>query len=140
MTRSLPNIDFPEGFYSWYNEKHWSNETQTIRLIDDVLHIFLHVQFYIWDKVFKSGLSKFCGRQHLKNLKAVFHKIYLVHSWILCPIYSSTYAAEKALPHKQKILLIWDSFKTQSTTKLEETYASYGIETVMVPKNMTHLL
>ena len=22
-----------------------------------------------WDKVFKSGLSKFCGRQHLKNLK-----------------------------------------------------------------------
>ena len=48
-----------------------------------------------WDKVFKSGLSKFCGRQPLKNfrgygllwnfLKAVFHKIYLVHSWILCP-------------------------------------------------------
>ena len=44
----------------------------------------------IWDKVFKSGLSKFCGRQSLKNfegiwsalnfLKAVFHKIYLVHS------------------------------------------------------------
>ena len=45
-----------------------------------------------WDKVFKSGLSKFCGRQPLKNfkgygsrpyslkfLKAVFHKIYLVH-------------------------------------------------------------
>ena len=32
----------------------------------------------IWDKVFKSGLSKF--------LKAVFHKIYLVHSWILCLI------------------------------------------------------
>ena len=55
-------------------------------------------------------------------------------------IYSSTYAAEKALPHKQKILLIWDSLKTQSTTKLEDTYASYGIETVMVPKNMTHLL
>ena len=23
----------------------------------------------IWDKVFKSGLSKFCGRQPLKNLK-----------------------------------------------------------------------
>ena len=23
----------------------------------------------IWDKVFKSGLSKFCGRQHLKKFK-----------------------------------------------------------------------
>ena len=26
-------------------------------------------QQYIWDKVFKSELSKFCGRQSLKNLK-----------------------------------------------------------------------
>ena len=23
---------------------------------------------YIWDKVFKNGPSKFCGRQRLKNL------------------------------------------------------------------------
>ena len=48
----------------------------------------------------KSGLSKFCGRRPLKNLKrhgllkqtipsnflkAVVPKIYLVHPWILCP-------------------------------------------------------
>ena len=54
-------------------------------------------------KVFKSGLSKFCGRQALKNfkgygllsrpyilklLKTVFHKVYWVHSWILCLISS----------------------------------------------------
>ena len=54
----------------------------------------------IWDTVFKGGLSKLCGRQPSKILKgyvllkqiislpsnfliAVFHKIYLVHSWIL---------------------------------------------------------
>ena len=41
----------------------------------------------------QNGPSKICGRQPLKNLmgydllKAVFHKFYLVHSWILCPIY-----------------------------------------------------
>ena len=55
----------------------------------------------IWDKVFKHGLSKFCGRQTLKSLKgyslladnissnflkAVFSKIYLVDSWMLCLI------------------------------------------------------
>ena len=46
----------------------------------------------IWDKVFKNGQSKICGRQPLKNLKrygmlipsnllkAVFSKFYLVHS------------------------------------------------------------
>ena len=44
---------------------------------------------WIWNKLFKSGLSKFCGRQPLKNsypfkfLKAVFHKIYSVYSGIL---------------------------------------------------------
>ena len=50
----------------------------------------------MWDKVFKNGPSKICGRQPLKDLKghgmleaehtpsnfltAVFHKFYLVHS------------------------------------------------------------
>ena len=38
----------------------------------------------MWDKVFKSGLSKLCGRQVWNFLKAAFVKIYLVHSWILC--------------------------------------------------------
>ena len=57
------------------------------------------VSCFIWDKVFKNGPSDICGRQPLKNLKsrpyhfrflkAVFHKFYLVHSWILCPIYGA---------------------------------------------------
>ena len=60
-----------------------------------------------WDKVFKNGPIKNCGRQPLKNLKdmiclnrpypfnflkAVFHKIYLVHSRILCFICLSVLA------------------------------------------------
>ena len=59
----------------------------------------------IWDKVFKNGPSKICGTMPLKHLKGyglleadhnpsdslktVFHKFYLIHSWILCPICSS---------------------------------------------------
>ena len=31
--RSLPNVTFPDGFCLAYNQKHWSNETETIRLI-----------------------------------------------------------------------------------------------------------
>ena len=65
---------------------------------------------YLWDKVFKNGPSKICGRQPLKNLKrygllkadrstpypfeffkGCLHKFYLVHSWILCTIYNGTY-------------------------------------------------
>ena len=47
---------------------------------------------------------------------------------------------EKALLRDQKCLLIWYAFKAQSTTKVEDTLASYGVEPVMVPKNMTYLL
>ena len=35
--RSLPNVTFPDGFCLAYNQKHWSNETETIRLIEDAL-------------------------------------------------------------------------------------------------------
>ena len=59
----------------------------------------------IWEKVFKNGPSKNCGRNPLKKLKeygllkanhtptnflkVVFHKFYLVHSWILCLVWST---------------------------------------------------
>ena len=36
--------------------------------------------------------------------------------------------------------LMWDAFKAQSNTKVEDTLASYGIKTAMTPNNMTHLL
>ena len=64
--------------------------------------VFLTVQTAvssIWDRVFKNGPGKICGRQPLKfggiwsadhihsNFwKAVVHKFYLVHVWILCHI------------------------------------------------------
>ena len=35
--RSLPNVDFPDGFSLSHNEKDWSNETETICLVNDVL-------------------------------------------------------------------------------------------------------
>ena len=52
----------------------------------------------IWDKVLKSGLINFCesnfssaGHIPWIFLNAVFLKIYLVHSWILCPIWTFVY-------------------------------------------------
>ena len=73
----------------------------TILLTLDMLNLFncflkVSYQKMIWEKVFKSGLSKFSGRQPLNNLNgynllkrtSTFHKLYLVHSWILCPIWS----------------------------------------------------
>ena len=35
--RSLPNVKFPRGFCLAYNPKHWSNDNETSRLIEDVL-------------------------------------------------------------------------------------------------------
>ena len=53
---------------------------------------------HIWDKVFKSGLSKLCGR---------LWKIDLVHSGILCPIWSYFHLLRyKTITNK--ILLKWN--------------------------------
>ena len=37
MERSLPDFTFPDGFCLAFNQKHWSNETETICLIEDLL-------------------------------------------------------------------------------------------------------
>ena len=44
------------------------------------------------------------------------------------------------MPLDQKSLLIWDVFKAHSTIKVQDTFAGYGIETAMVPKNVACLL
>ena len=72
-------------------QKHWSNDTQPICLIEYLLFPYI-------EKV----------------------------------------KEEKVLPQSQKSFLVWYAFKVQSTPK--DTLSSYGIESVMVPKNMTHLL
>ena len=79
--RSLPGFTFLDGFCLAFNQKHWCNETETIRLIE-----------------------------------------------------------EKALPQSQKSLLVWDAFKAQSIPKVMDTLSSYGLESVIVPKNTDHLL
>jgi len=91
--RSLPSVKFPRGFCLSYNPKHWSNEDETLRLIEEVLVPYV-------EKVKK----------------------------------------EKSLPTSQKSLLLWDAFKAQSTQKVKDALAANQIESVMVPKNMTHLL
>lgn len=35
--RSFPNFKFPDGICLAFNQNHWSNETETVRLIEDVL-------------------------------------------------------------------------------------------------------
>lgn len=35
--KSLPNVNFFPGFCLAYNEKHWSSEAETMRLIKNVL-------------------------------------------------------------------------------------------------------
>ena len=47
---------------------------------------------------------------------------------------------EKVYLVTKNSILIWDAFKAHSTTEIIDTLSGFGIETVMVPKNMTHLL
>ena len=58
--------------------------------------------------------------------------IHLIND-VLVP-YIQKVKEENALPHNQKSSLISDAFKPQSTTKVIDTFSSFGIESLMVPK------
>ena len=80
----------------------------------------------IWGKVFKNGPSEICGKQPLKNmkwygllrltflsadfLKAVFHKFYFVHFWILCPIYTSLLTLNFFSSNLVELRILWSFF------------------------------
>ena len=36
--RSLPSVPFLEGFSLSYNESHWSNETETLKLLKEIIN------------------------------------------------------------------------------------------------------
>ena len=86
----------------------WTNHFTVVNKWSDYWNFFYEVwlEWSIWVKVFKNVPSKICGRQPLKNLKwyglqadqissnllkAVFHKFYLVDSWIPWPIWYNVY-------------------------------------------------
>ena len=58
---------------------------------------------------------------------------------ILLP-YIEKVKKEHNLPDYQKSLLIWDAFRAQSTATVMENISTHGIQTVLVPANITHLL
>ena len=90
-TKIAPNRWFPHVCLS-YNENHWSNEKETVRLIEQVVLPYI-----------------------------------------------KTFKEKKDLPNDQKNILIWDAFKAHSTANLSDVLSKHEIESVMVPKNMTHL-
>ena len=91
--RSLPTSPFPEGFCLSYNESHWSNEAETLKLLKDVI----------------------------------------------AP-YTGKVKEQLNLPVDQKVLLTWDAFRGQNSQLITPELDDYDIVTVMVPRNMTHLL
>ena len=96
---SATKIGFYYGFQIKRGQTDFARTFQGSKESHSVLESYqvLKTRGYIWDKVFKNGgPSKICGRQLLKNLKedhtpsnflkVVFHKFYLIHSWIVCSI------------------------------------------------------
>ena len=82
--------------------EYFSFQSKSRTLFLKLALIAFEIYGFIWDKVFKNGPSKNCERKPLKNLKwygllkqtitsnflkVVFHKFYLIHSWILCPLF-----------------------------------------------------
>ena len=55
-------------------------------------------------------------------------------------LYIKKFKEEKGLPNDQKSFLIRDAFKAQSIVNVSDVLLKHGTKSVMVPKNMIHLL
>ena len=55
-------------------------------------------------------------------------------------LYIKKFKEEKGLPNDQKSFLIRDAFKAQSIVNVPDVLLKHGTKSVMVPKNMIHLL
>ena len=85
------------------------------------------------DFTLPDGFCLVFSQEHWSNKTATIRFDLLVY-------YIKKVKEEKDTLQSQKSLLAWDVFKAQSTPKVMVAPSSYGIEYVMVPKNMTHLL
>lgn len=63
--RSLPAVRFPVGFVLTYNEKHWSNEKESLNLIQKIICPYLNNVKKSWGFMFYKKFY-FCG-MHLKH-------------------------------------------------------------------------
>ena len=100
-------------------------------------------RYCIWDQVFKTGLSKF--------LKAVFHKLCLVHSWILCSyralsnIYGVARSSRSEVFLKQGILKISSKFtgdhpcRNAILIKLQSNFIEITLRHGCFPVNLLHV-
>ena len=83
----------PDYFCLSYNEKHWINGKETVRLIEQVLVPYIN-----------------------------------------------KFKKEKDLPSIKKVSLYAGDFKAQSMANVSNVLSKQGIESIMVPKNVAHLL
>ena len=86
-------MEFSEGFSSSYNESHWNNEKESLKLLKEVINPYV-------EKV----------------------------------------KEDMGFSIEQEALLIWDAFKGQQSQVITDALDNYNLVTVMVPKNLTHLL
>ena len=84
---------------------------------------------------FPDGFCLVYNGIHWSNEKEVIQVI----EQVLVP-YIKKFKEENGLPHDQKSLPTWDAFKAQSTANVSDALSKQKIESIMVPKNMTHLL
>ena len=132
--------DFPEAFWLWRNEKHWSNEIETICLSDDVLRDL--VPFAQFKKREKHPWSA-----TFSKLGGFSLNVTLIHGcfWSFLNCTNGT-KSRKASPRRGN-LVTWQKrsfnmgrFQSTINYKSRKHLCDYGIETVAVPKKMTQLL
>ena len=104
------------------------------------VHMGQSIQKWAKENLWKTAFKKFEGvwADHTpsKNLNVVFHKFYLVHYWIYCPIYITLYTYPSlSNPTAKKLRHTSENFRIDLSSMNRSKYKTHPRYIVIIEKN-----
>ena len=143
-SRSLPNVEFPAGFSLSYNEKHWSNEAETISLLNNVIYPQItkvkenlalpetQQTLLIWDAFKAQSTEKVMCELEKLNIKAVMVPKNMTH--LLQPLDLTTNASVKKMEKRG-----FSAYFTSTITEALEKDPNRDVATIEVDLKLSTL-
>ena len=109
--RSLPKAEFPKGFLLGMNDSHWSNETETLKLLDKVVSPYLKKKkvelklpesqksCILWDAFGALRTDSVISKLEVSGIEAVGVPTNLTH--LLQPLDLTTNSATKKIEKRE---------------------------------------
>ena len=143
-SRSLPHVKFPAGFCLSYNEKHWSNEAETMALVNKIIYPYVtkvkedlglpetQKALLVWDAFKAQSTDKVLSELERLNINVVAVPKNMTH--LLKPLDLTTNASVKKMEKRG-----FSDYFTSTITETLEKDPQRDVTTIEVDLKLSTL-